>query len=34
LRPETELLRRDLTVRLGGVIVIATAILLAIKFFG
>ena len=34
LRGELELLRRDLTIRLGGMIVVATGILLAAKFFG
>jgi hypothetical protein len=34
LRAEMEILRRDLTIRLGGMIVIATGILLAAKFFG
>lgn len=34
LRAEMELLRRDLTIRLGSMIVIATGILLAAKFFG
>ena len=34
LRPETEILRRDLTIRLGSMIVVATGILLAAKFFG
>jgi hypothetical protein len=29
-----EILRRDLTIRLGGMIIAATAILLAAKFFG
>jgi 50S ribosomal subunit-associated GTPase HflX len=31
---QIELLRRDLTIRLGSMIVIATGILLAAKFFG
>jgi len=34
LRAEMEVLRRDLTIRLGGMIVVATGILLAAKFFG
>jgi hypothetical protein len=34
LRAEIEILRRDLTIRLGGMIVVATGILLAAKFFG
>jgi hypothetical protein len=34
LRPEMEILRRELTIRLGGMIVVATGILLAVKFFG
>jgi hypothetical protein len=34
LRPEMEILRRDLTSRLGGMIFVATGILLAAKFFG
>jgi hypothetical protein len=34
LRAGMEILRRDLTIRLGGMIVIATGILLAAKFFG
>jgi hypothetical protein len=34
LRAEMELLRRDLTIRLGGMIVVATGVLLAAKFFG
>jgi len=29
-----EILRRDLTIRLGGMIVVATGVLLAAKFFG
>jgi hypothetical protein len=29
-----EILRRDLTIRLGSMIVIATGVLLAAKFFG
>src|SRR6266436_5351997 len=33
LRAEMEVLRRDLTIRLGGMIVVATGILLAAKFF-
>jgi hypothetical protein len=34
LRSEMEILRRDLTIRLGSMIVVATGILLAAKFFG
>jgi hypothetical protein len=34
IRSKTEILRRDLTIRLGSVIVVATALLLAAKFFG
>jgi hypothetical protein len=34
LRAEMEILRRDLTIRPGGMIVVATGILLAAKFFG
>jgi hypothetical protein len=34
LRAEMEILRRDLTIRLGGMIVFATGVLLAAKFFG
>ena len=34
LRAEMEVLRRDLTIRLGGMIVVATGVLLAAKFFG
>ena len=34
LRAEMEILRRDLTIRLGGMIVVATGVLLAAKFFG
>ena len=33
-RSDLEILRRDLTIRLGGMIVIATGVLLAAKFFG
>ena len=33
LRAEMEILRRDLTIRLGGMIVVATGVLLAAKFF-
>ena len=33
LHAEMEILRRNLTVRLGGTIVVATGILLAAKFF-
>ena len=34
LRSEMEVLRRDVTIRLGGMIVVATGVLLAAKFFG
>ena len=34
LRAEMEILRRDLTIRLGSMIVVATGVLLAAKFFG
>ncbi len=34
LRAEMEIPRRDLTIRLGGMIVVATGVLLAAKFFG
>ena len=34
LRLEMEILRRDLTIRLGSMIVVATGVLLAAKFFG
>jgi hypothetical protein len=34
LHAEMEILRRDLTIRLGGMIVVATGVLLAAKFFG
>ena len=34
LRAEMAILRRDLTIRLGGMLVIATGGLLAAKFFG
>ena len=34
LRQDLEILRRDLTIRTGGMIAIATGILLAAKFFG
>ncbi len=33
LRAEMEILRRDLTIRLGGMLVVATGVLLAAKFF-
>jgi Coiled-coil domain-containing protein 90-like len=33
LRAEMEILRRDITIRLGGMIVVATGVLLAAKFF-
>jgi hypothetical protein len=34
IRAEMEILRRDVTIRLGGMIVVATGVLLAAKFFG
>jgi hypothetical protein len=34
IRSEVEILRRDLTIRLGSMIVVATGILLAAKLFG
>jgi hypothetical protein len=34
LRSEMEVLRRDVTIRPGGMIVVATGVLLAAKFFG
>ena len=34
LRAEMEILRRDLTIRLASMIVVATGVLLAAKFFG
>jgi hypothetical protein len=34
LRAEMEILRRDLTIRLGGMLVVAPGALLAAKFFG
>jgi hypothetical protein len=34
LRSEMEILRRDVTIRLGSMIVVATGVLLAAKFFG
>ena len=34
LRAEMESLRRDLTIRLGGMLVVATGVPLAAKFFG
>jgi len=34
LRADIEILRRDLTIRMGGMIAVATGILLAAKFFG
>ena len=34
LRGEMEILRRDITIRPGGMLVVATGILLAAKFFG
>jgi hypothetical protein len=33
VRAEMEILRRDLTIRLGGMLVIAPGVLLAAKFF-
>ena len=34
IRAEMEILRRDVTIRLGGMIVVPTGVLLAAKFFG
>lgn len=34
IRSEMEVLQRDVTIRLGGMIVVATGVLLAAKFFG
>jgi hypothetical protein len=34
LRADLELLKRDVTIRLGSMIVMATGLLLASKFFG
>jgi hypothetical protein len=34
LRAEMEIVRRDITIRLGGMLVVATGVLLAAKFFG
>jgi hypothetical protein len=34
LEDKLEILRRDMTIRLGGMIIAATAVLLAAKFFG
>ena len=34
LRAEMEILRRDVTIRFGSMLVVATAVLLAAKFFG
>ena len=34
IRSQMEVLRRDLTIRLGSMIVVATGVLLAAKFFG
>jgi hypothetical protein len=34
IRSEMEVLRRDLTIRLGSMIVVVTGVLLAAKFFG
>ncbi len=34
LRAEMEIMRRDITIRLGGMLVVATGVLLAAKFFG
>ena len=31
---QIEILRRDMTIRLGGMIIAATAVLLGVKFFG
>jgi hypothetical protein len=33
-KSDLELLRRDLTIRLGGMLVVATGVLLAAKLFG
>jgi len=32
-KSDLEILRRDLTIRLGGMLVVATGVLLAVKFF-
>ena len=34
LRAEMEILRRDITIRFGGMLIVATGVLLAAKFFG
>ena len=34
MESQLEILRRDITIRLGSMIVIATGVLLAAKFFG
>jgi hypothetical protein len=34
LRADLEILKRDITIRLGSMIVVATGVLLAAKFFG
>ncbi len=34
LESKLEILRRDITIRLGGMLVVATGVLLAAKFFG
>jgi hypothetical protein len=34
IRAEMEILQGDITIRLGGMLVIATGVLLAAKFFG
>jgi len=34
LRAEMEILRRDITIRFGSMLVVATGVLLAAKFFG
>ena len=34
LRADTEIMRRDIPIRLGGMIVVATGVLLAAKLFG
>lgn len=34
IRAKMEILRRDITIRLGGMIVVATGVLLGAKFFG
>lgn len=34
LRSDLEILKRELTIRVGGMVVVATGVLLAAKFFG